>query len=535
MRKLQRSSEMNHSRIHQALLFFSIGLISSCQSPRCISNQVSLSADDVIIATDSDAYYYDHCLHRRSNASSRADESSALGRKLEKLEKELATSEYNEVLLFVHGGMNTEKGGIASARAKFESLKNNPIPGTKVLPIFLTWDSGLLSSYWSHLIHEESGISYRDRRGVRTVNLAKGLLVDLPTDLAVGLVTTPRSLLTGMAKSLQNSDTIYQIAPNLLPTRQTFLRTLSTEFCSEDNTKGWSSYVNGFYCSAGNRKSYHVSLGRSRDHRLKENVLNITFSPAKAGFSPFYEALGTPGWHNMTRRTQTLVYRSPTLQTSSHTSHASMNRDHVADGVLASLLDRIGQWQKRDPHLKLTVAGHSMGTMVLNSGFRAISKSEVTSVRVDRMIYLAAACSIRDFQDTAGRYLREHPKTYFYNLCLNPFREIGEPQPLKKAPLFLSGSLLIWIDEFFEKPHDFLDRTLGTFENAIIAHNHLPKGDRFTLKAFGEQGAVGRRNAFDLGPQMHGSFGDYRFWEQPFLDAEKANTTVCYRHLKISN
>ncbi len=524
---------MNRYSCIYLLCLVGSAFVIGCQSSKPVSDAPELSADDVIIATDASALYYDHCDFGRLRQTNGNAASDLLKQKLDKISQCLISGDYDEVLLFVHGGMNTRNDGIESARKKFAALTKHPLPGRKILPVFLTWDSGLPSSYWAHLVHEESGISYRDRQGVRAMNVVKGLFLDLPTDLGVGLVTTPRSLVTGMAKSLQNMNSLYQTAPNLFPTRQTFLQTLQREFCQTNLTEGGISYESGLYCPAGLRKKYHVSLGLSRKHRFENNTLNLAFSPAKAGFSPFYEAIGTPAWHNMTRRTQTLVYRSPTIQSSSEMRSQTKGPSRVADGVLAVLLDRIGEWQKRDTQLKLTVAGHSMGTMVLNSGFRAITKGQVTPVKIDRIIYMAAACSIRDFQDTAGRYLKEHPNTDCYNLCLNPFREIGEHQPLQAAPLFLSGSLLIWIDEFFEKPHDFLDRTFGTFENAIIANQHLPQNARFTLKAFGEKGADRSHPAHDLGPQVHGAFGDYRFWEPTFLEAKDPKTPDCYRHLQI--
>ena len=51
--------------------------------------------------------------------------------------------------------------------------------------------------------------------------------------------------------------------------------------------------------------------------------------------------------------------------------------------------------------LKWQFVGHSMGTMVLNELFRV-----APDIRAERITYMAAACSIRDFQESLVPYLR---------------------------------------------------------------------------------------------------------------------------------
>ena len=165
-----------------------------------------------------------------------------------------------------------------------------------------------------------------------------------------------------------------------------------------------------------------------------------------------------------------------------------------------------------------------MGAMVLNEAFRGMEptmssaqrpRGAIPYIKMDRIIYLAAACSIRDFNDTAGQYLMQNTNTRCYNLCLNPAREVKEEFPTYATPIVLSGSLLMWIDEFFERPRDFQDRTLGSFENCIVAYRHMPNTSRFNLKAFKDDSPlVGRSKS---GPQKHGEFASYPFWDEHFL------------------
>jgi hypothetical protein len=92
------------------------------------------------------------------------------------------------------------------------------------------------------------------------------------------------------------------------------------------------------------------------------------------------------------------------------------------------------------------------------------------------------------------------------------------------------GSLLTWIDEFFQTPESFGDRTLGTFENAVIAYKLLPQTNQIHLKAFGmneNQFAKG----YSAGPQKHGEFCNFEFWTSRYWSTNVPQN-ACYRGLE---
>jgi hypothetical protein len=68
------------------------------------------------------------------------------------------------LLLFVHGGLTTI--GIANQLAQDvgRRIENS---SSDTYPIFLNWDSGLLSSYGYHLANGRNGISYKGTSGPR--------------------------------------------------------------------------------------------------------------------------------------------------------------------------------------------------------------------------------------------------------------------------------------------------------------------------------------------------------------------------------
>lgn len=166
---------------------------------------------------------------------------------------------------------------------------------------------------------------------------------------------------------------------------------------------------------------------------------------------------------------------------------------------------------------------------------------------------MAAASSIRDYQDTIFPYLKRrntpipsdsrqnpceksvsHPGVCVYHLMLHEAAESGEWWSDIIDP-FPRGSLLVWLDNFLSHPLSREDRTLGRFTNFIAAAHHTPLSLRpyITITKFG----VGEKG---LGPQKHGEFGGkQRFWipecwgltetvSIEALSAEGKNEVKCY-------
>ncbi|MGE0473470.1 MAG: hypothetical protein AB7P17_07545 [Nitrospirales bacterium] len=173
-----------------------------------------------------------------------------------------------------------------------------------------------------------------------------------------------------------------------------------------------------------------------------------------------------------------------------------------------SLFGSLRDLLKADPHMfEVTFIGHSMGMIILNRVLQ-----EFPDFPVRNIVYMAAACSIHDFETSVIPYLqrKDNQHTRFYNLMLHPDAEVREWQK-NFLDLTPRGSLLVWIDNFLSNPQTTLDRTLGSWENIIQAAHIIPPDvqSRITLKAF----CIGSKNC--KAPITHGAFSDsqYRFWK----------------------
>ncbi len=128
---------------------------------------------------------------------------------------------------------------------------------------------------------------------------------------------------------------------------------------------------------------------------------------------------------------------------------------------------------------------------------------------------MAAATSIRDFENSVIPYLEVHSGTNFYNLTLHPYAEENEDFFHDFVP---RGSLLVWLDDFATIPATPADKTLGKWNNAIkYWQSYIPENikKRISLKGFG---VVADTNSNTTDPQKHGEFNDskFKFWNRSF-------------------
>ncbi len=182
----------------------------------------------------------------------------------------------------------------------------------------------------------------------------------------------------------------------------------------------------------------------------------------------------------------------------------------------------------------ITLIGHSMGTIVANQVLR-----EFPELPIDQIVYMAAACSVRDYEDSVIPFLKAHQNTNMHHLLLHDFAEIRDQYAIKFDFLELapSGSLLVWIDNYFTTPSTLRDRTAGRFDNLLLFLGDTPESvrKRVHVKTFG----VGRKIE-PTDPQHHGSFNDFdcadhedgphygKFWDEKFWQTE-AEDRITYR------
>lgn len=368
-----------------------------------------------------------------------------------------------KVLIYVHGGLNSETGSIERATSIHKKLLEQDYAA---FPLFLIWPSSLHSSYVDHLLWVRQGKSRWWGPVLAPLYLAEDVLRTVARAPIVWL---------------------YQMGHTVT----SFGVTSPDERVA---ARRWES-----------RRDLKIKRGRECRAAWEGPVLalsNALTLPIRVVTMPIVDAAGSSAWRNMLRRTSMFFDTQEEFET-----------DFVPEGAkggLSRFLDRLEQQcDKERDGWEITLVGHSMGAIIVNQILR-----RYPTLPVKNIVYMAAACSVREYQDSVFPFMErpEHRDTRMYHLVLHEDAETNEI--FWAYPEFVPrGSLLIWIDNFYERPDTWLDRRAGRWVN-LMAGIHLREksiSDRVFIKQFD----VGR-DAPQGNPQVHGGFGQFAFWEQSF-------------------
>jgi len=218
-----------------------------------------------------------------------------------------------------------------------------------------------------------------------------------------------------------------------------------------------------------------------------------------------------------------------------HTMFTAQNGDNnnlvMPDGAARNFLKLLTQrikerrGEQKCPKFELTLMGHSMGGIIINRALRDLP-DDLTEV--DNLVYMASADNLQNYLDATLPLINKKNKLMVYNLHLHPENEDRE---ISSGGLTPSGSLLAWIDHTYDTPEYILQRTSGRWSNIRLVldlirdetkPNEIKTNKKPLLKNY--RFTVFGRGEAKNGPQTHGSFDDFNFWEKSYWTGEK----VCW-------
>jgi len=358
--------------------------------------------------------------------------------------------------IFIHGGLNT----FDSATSRVKRVKNEILKDGKY-PLFISWNSEAFSNYGDHLFFL--------RRGEESSVL--------------GPLSSPFVLLEDGLRSIAR---LPASTYNVLFGQNS----VRINYYSEEEIAADKSLKNlepqGF-----------VIHDSPNDTGLGFWDWALVWNPVKLVTAPFVDGLGTGAWDSMLRRADLVLKKDKAF---------NGENGKVSDTAVTLFFNSLG---KKFPSQKIDLVGHSMGTIIANN---IISK--YPKLHFENITYMAAACSVKDLEYVVAPYLKNNSASTFYNLTLNPYRDLSENMAFDFVP---RGSLLIWIDQTFGATNSFQDRTAGYWFNIVRAASSTFKDsdvrNRVHLTQFGISGDS---------PKSHGDFGEYDFWNESFWRGEIA-------------
>lgn len=369
-----------------------------------------------------------------------------------------------QLVLFIHGGLSPHAEGLARIQDFLDAQKDrraNPEVAASHF-VFLNWDSDL----WGSLVDDLCCIRQGDRSQL------------------VGPLTAP---FVGLARAAE----------------AVFLAPRAWYFQAQNAVDGFREEAERDQCNP-------LSVRRVEDE--EEERLNVpaaasffAFYPLRFLSVPFIQSFGTSAWEMMKRRAALVFAREKALPP----------RDWVKEGAGRLLVNALreplrtsGAWwlggtEKRD--LDVVLVGFSMGAFVVNRLLQ-----EFPEIHFARIFYLGAASSIGDFEASVLPYLRQHRETrevkaaQFWSFSIAEADEAGQIDP---PDVYERGSLLVWIDNYFERINTPTQRTFGRWRNLRL-HFKTPEGFQgqiFLVKFDGR----GWRD-----PSKHGDFDEPKTFDR---------------------
>ena len=229
---------------------------------------------------------------------------------------------------------------------------------------------------------------------------------------------------------------------------------------------------------------------------------SLVMLPVRGFMTPILRAFGTSAWQIMKRRADLLV-----------ASRLDDNPARAPEGAARTLVNtlaaRMGAGPRAEPEWKIetgncsvrqgpveiTVVGHSMGALALN---RLLAAHH--AFRVRHIVYLAPASSIEEIEGFVGPYLKSHDDAKFWLFTLSRRDEARERDPSGLLP---RGTLLVWIDSFFEPVTTLGAMRMGRYKGYLDYYRRRTPDPPVTVYRMPDKG--------ENVPRAHGEFDDPPF------------------------
>lgn len=374
------------------------------------------------------------------------------------------------LFIFVHGGLNSHEQSFDRMKQLLQPDPARPLKDTCYYPIFVNWDSDLLSSIGDDLAGLRFG---RRSRIIGTITSP----VVFTVRLAGGIVHLPVAF-------MHNGDNI------------------------AESINGAREQADPTHCIVG------------------DNLVHLPRNAAAFATVPLLEGFGTPAWEIMKRRAElavasrladgpedfdafinkrTFQRAKPGFLTQQADTQADQAPAQPAPNAAPAPLAPLGPgssqgavrtlarllrsnmayvvgsnppvWKWTAPtkaggdlEVEITLVGHSMGSFLLNHMLAVMDMDDQgrprpTRMPVKQIVYLAPAAPLNELEDFIIPYLQANTQATFSLFALNrrdETREIG----LASGLLFLPrGSLLAWLDTYLQPGTTVGQGTSGRMRN----------------------------------------------------------------------
>ena len=425
-----------------------------------------------------------------------------------------------KLLIHVHGGLNTRASSLLNAQRAIEKIESEPFSQWHY-PIFVSWPTGAFECYREHLFELRAG-----HHAPFWATLTSPLF--LAADLVRGVARLPRSLFYGTTSDIQAASKI-AFDVNVLDRHERAELLLAVlDGQRADGDQGvFDAQLGDYGRGAGAQFARFLGYWATLPVTIPMTAVVL-------------DGVGQSAWEVMRHRAQNAAHRVDDIEWEPREDRRFLNsvlQQQPMGGfslLMRRLNERIEATRRQDnPPVKyeITLVAHSMGAFLINEALALYPDLPVKNI-----VYMAPACSVAEGAQAIVPFLKhrnealrlekagpepdgkpveqvelkEEEQTNFYLLCLHPIAEQDERNLLDLPP---RGSLLEWIDNWFEPPSHPLEARMGKWVNAMpTLHLYRDVSTAFHIKGFGVRP--------ESRPQRHGQFNECPFWRSDFWDPE---------------
>ena len=409
-------------------------------------------------------------------------------------EKNCGYKAKQEIMIYVHGARTFSDVSLAEVRQKHYGFRATNKPW---YPIFFNWKGAFLDTYGDQLLRVRQG-----RYSPVSATLSSPLF--FAYDL-LGMVPRFPIFLFNQLNHIKRAE-----LPQL------------SSFESEARRRHLQEIIRARHggkasCKGPDCKSFKITKQETHDQKMSIKTVAafprdaVRFVP-QAAVGPLLESVGSEMWKNYRLRTNAAIWRM-----SDFTRVRSDAEVGELTGTLAMLMQALDEYQhevnasmkdgkdeengKDEFRLKISLFGHSTGTLILSNLIRAFPNLDY-----ERIVFLGAAATVKDFVGVIVPYLEKHQTAKFYNASLDGYAEARRSFGL----ILPYGSVLEWLDNSIAEPASYLDLVIGKWDNTMLAMHLVPCDvrDRVVLKQmpYDDHGY----------PQNHGDIADFHAKFDPF-------------------
>lgn len=368
------------------------------------------------------------------------------------------------LMIFVHGGMNTRTASIE--RMEKMLVENDKLPATCYYPVFINWQSGLLSSTVDDLFrlrfgHPSWSFGIASSPFVIAGRMI-GSLANLPMSFAHNMDTVVEA---GKGADEQGDPLYCTIGDGLLyfPLQAFYVATIP--LVEGFGKPAWEIMKRRAQLTVSTRLTDDPEVGDVFVEKFHQRVSEKQrLAKADQSAHPNEGAIRTLVWKLRERikyhkETKTWYWIDPAGSTSAVRSSGVMPPKTI------QTIDR-----NRAIPVEITLVGHSMGPIILNRLLSVLDIEEELvpeekPLPVKQIIYMAPAASVNELEYFLVPYLYYNKEARFSMFVLNRRDETREI-PIGGSVFFLPrGSLLAWIDTFLEPEASIGQSTSGRMRN----------------------------------------------------------------------